>query len=136
MQTFLPYPSFERSARCLDDPRLGNQRNEVLIILRTLAREIRGWQNHPAVRMWRGHAGALVEYGLSICAEWTRCGHPDRVRAKLLRRRRLDTTRPPWLGRRAFHHSHKSNLLRKSPAHYGAFGWNVPDDLPYVWPVD
>ena len=31
--------------------------------------------------------------------------------------------------------SYKSNLLRKFPAYYRQFHWNVPDDLPYVWPV-
>jgi hypothetical protein len=33
------------------------------------------------------------------------------------------------------HDSHRSNLLRKDPQWYGQFGWTVPDDLPYVWPV-
>ena len=33
------------------------------------------------------------------------------------------------------HRSHQSNLLRKEPAYYRQFGWNVPEDLPYFWPV-
>ena len=33
------------------------------------------------------------------------------------------------------HASHRSNLLRKEPAHYTQFGWTEPPDLPYVWPV-
>lgn len=36
MQTFLPYPSFELSARVLDDKRLGKQRVECLQILKAL----------------------------------------------------------------------------------------------------
>ncbi|HEY5312264.1 MAG TPA: hypothetical protein VIK18_07080, partial [Pirellulales bacterium] len=43
--------------------------------------------------------------------------------------------RPPWLGSRKFHASHRSNLLRKKPAWYAQFGWKEPDNLPYVWPV-
>ena len=37
MQTFLPYPSFEQSARVLDNRRLGKQRVECLQILQALA---------------------------------------------------------------------------------------------------
>lgn len=33
MQTFLPYPDFEQSAKCLDNRRLGKQRVEVLQLL-------------------------------------------------------------------------------------------------------
>jgi hypothetical protein len=28
-----------------------------------------------------------------------------------------------------------SNLLRKNPQYYCTFGWTVPDNLPYIWPV-
>lgn len=31
--------------------------------------------------------------------------------------------------------SHRSNLLRKDPVFYGKYGWDVPPDLPYYWPV-
>lgn len=55
MQTFLPYPDFERSAAALDYRRLGKQRIEAYQILQTLQNpEQRSWRNHPAVRMWRG----------------------------------------------------------------------------------
>ena len=42
---------------------------------------------------------------------------------------------PPWLGDHALHRSHQSSLVRKDPAHYRRFFPDVPDDLPYVWPV-
>jgi hypothetical protein len=29
----------------------------------------------------------------------------------------------------------RSNLLRKLPEHYGILFPDVPNDLPYVWPV-
>jgi hypothetical protein len=41
---------------------------------------------------------------------------------------------PPWLGDEAVHASHRSNLLRKNPTHYGQFGWEESTDLEYVWP--
>jgi len=145
MQTFLPYPSFERTARVLDDRRLGKQRVEALQILRAQHVPNYGWRHHPAVKMWRGHDEALVSYGVTICREWIRRGHDDTVLQQLvalapdgevlsqpeLRRRGL---LPPWLGKRAFHRAHQSSLLHKSPEHYGAAFPNVPDDLPYVWP--
>jgi hypothetical protein len=59
-------------------------------------------------------------------------GRPAREQADLARAGEL----PAWLGREDFHRSHQSALLRKDPAHYRPiFGLDVPDDLPYVWPV-
>lgn len=46
MQTFLPYADFPGSAKVLDRKRFGYSA---------------GWQNHPAVKMWRGYEYALCE---------------------------------------------------------------------------
>lgn len=136
MQTFLPYPGFAESARVLDDIRLGKQRVEAFQIVRTLAGVTKGWRHHPAVKMWRGHEDALVDYGLAMCVEWTNRGRADTVHGKLLEHRSdRDAAPPPWLGDPGFHASHRSNLLRKDPQWYGQFGWAESDDLPYVWPV-
>jgi hypothetical protein len=151
MQTFLPYPSFERSARVLDMRRLGKQRVEALMIMRALHEPAHAWRNHPAVRMWRGHPEALAAYGVAICAEWCRRGYRDTCADKIVaelttmtRRKRVRSQPelralgklPPWIGRRAFHRSHRSALVRKEPAWYRPrLGADVPDDVPYVWPV-
>ena len=136
MQTFLPYPGFAESARVLDDIRLGKQRVEAFQIVRTLAGVTKGWRHHPAVKMWRGHEDALVDYGLAMCVEWTNRGRADTVHDKLLDHRSdRDAVLPPWFGDPGFHASHRSNLLRKDPQWYGQFGWAEPDDLPYVWPI-
>ncbi len=138
MQTFLPYPDFHESASCLDRQRLGKQRVEVLQILRTLSGEKEGWINHPAVRMWRGHEIALVEYGLTVCLAWKARGYRDSCFAKIEsysgRFKAIEPVLPSWLGDGAFHASHRSNLLRKDAAFYSRFGWTDPSDLPYVWP--
>lgn len=42
---------------------------------------------------------------------------------------------PPWLGDAELHRSHQSALVRKDPTYYRQFFPDVPDDLPYVWPV-
>ena len=146
MQTFLPYPSFARSAAVLDRRRLGKQRVEALQILRALTRPDYGWQHHPAVLMWRDHEEALVAYGTAVCEEWCRRGSPDTCLEQMRREVRLGVPRtqrelrlagalPPWLGRRAFHRSHQSALVRKQPEWYRPRFPNVPDDLAYVWPV-
>jgi hypothetical protein len=145
MQTFLPYPSFERTARVLDLRRLGKQRVEALQVLRAQHIPNYGWRHHPVVKMWRGHDEALVSYGVAICREWLRRGHRDTVLEQLLAlaprgevlsqaELRARGLLPPWLGNRAFHRSHQSSLVRKAPDIYRAVFPNVPEDLPYVWP--
>lgn len=136
MQTFLPYPDFAESARCLDYKRLGKQRVEALQLARSLIQPT-GWSNHPASVMWRGHLGELIEYGLAICAEWRSRGYQDTVGMSLYELKvniDLYPGKPWWIGDAAFHASHRSNLLRKDPAHYGQFGWHEPTTLSYLWP--
>lgn len=144
MQTFLPYASFERSARVLDPRRLGKQRVEALQCLRALRVPGYGWRHHPAVRMWRGCDEALAAYGLAICRAWIRAGCADTVAGKLVAelgrepRRQPELRRlgllPRWLGRRAFHRAHRSMLIAKDPGWYRPRFPGVPEGLPYLWP--
>jgi hypothetical protein len=150
VQTFLPYPDFERSGRVLDRRRLGSQRVEAMQLFNALTVPGHGWRHHPAAKMWRGHEEALARYALTMCALWSELGYADTVADTLLGhvaerlgieapRSQVDLDRdgdlPPWLGDDAFHRSHRSNLLRKDPAHYGPHFPDVPDDLEYVWPT-
>ena len=133
MNTFLPYRDFVRSARCLDDRRLGKQRLEALIILRVLNGELNGWRNHPAVKMWNGYTEALVEYGCVVCDEWVQRGFTDNLKAKI---RTYswggEVVIPHWLTP-AFCKAHRSNLVRKNPEHYRKLFPNVPENIPYIW---
>lgn len=140
MQTFLPYPDFSQSAAVLDNRRLGKQRVECLQILKALNTPGYGWQNHPAVKMWRGYQDRLVQYSMAICEEWKQRKFTDTCIDKILAVHMVSPTSaigktPSWLGSPAFHASHRSNLLRKDPVWYRKFGWAEPADLPYVWPV-
>jgi len=147
MQTFLPYPDFKKSAKCLDWRRLGKQRVEAYQILRILCgvNEGNGWVNHPAVRMWEGYEWALFDYICEICLEWIEVrGYKDTIYDKIdllpipgdpNLAINLNLPMPPWFGDASFHASHRSNLLRKDPEWYGQFGWTEPNDLAYVWPV-
>lgn len=138
MQTFLPYKSFEQSAACLDNRRLGKQRVEVLQILKALHDPTYGWQNHPAVKMWRGHEFQLIRYGMKICNEWYFNRHFNDTCNEKIRAfydAGMISTRLPWLTDE-FCLSHRSNLIRKDPVHYGKLWPDVPDNLPYIWPVN
>lgn len=70
MQTFLPHASFWRTARELDDKRLGKQRVEALQVLYALKGLSPGWGNHPITRMWRGYEYGLAMYGIVCCRVW------------------------------------------------------------------
>lgn len=138
MQTFLPYPDFIQSAQCLDNRRLGKQRVEAKQIYLALTDPSYGWQNHPAVKMWRGSHGYLAKYGDIICTEWRQRGFKDSLLPWFNQRWQptwAELAKPTWLGNEAFHASHRSNLLRKDPVHYGQFGWTESSTLPYIWPV-
>jgi hypothetical protein len=148
MQTFLPYKNFKKSARCLDRQRLGKQRVEGYQILRVLLgigkRNKNGnlaWENHPAVKMWKGHEIALVAYVTEMCTEWIRRGYKDTILEKidLLLPLKMEVSlplSPRWLGNKEFHASHRSNLLRKNKVYYSKFNWKEPDNLPYYWPIN
>lgn len=129
MQTFLPYRSFTQTARCLDYRRLGKQRVEAMQILNALKDTDYGWQNHPAVSMWKPYQAALEQYHDAMIYEWIARGYKNNMKL-------FGTTfavKPHWLSRR-FCIAHRSNLLRKDFDFYSRYDWNVPDDLPYIWP--
>jgi hypothetical protein len=149
VQTFLPYPDFERSARVLDLKRLGKQRVETIQIVRALTVPGYGWANHPAVLMWKGFEEALGRYGYTCCEVWTEHGFGDTCAATIaadLHAAGIEAVRtegelavagalPPWLGDETVHLSHRSALVRKDPDRYRPVFTDAPDDLPYHWPV-
>lgn len=139
MNTFLPFYSFEESAKVLDRARLGKQRVECLQILNTLSSPASiGWKNHPAVKMWKGYEGTLAGYGIRICEEWIRRGYKDSCLEKLvnyLKRYSSNISEPFWLNNESFHSSHRAALLFKNHPHYSQFGWKEEPKLNYVWPI-
>ena len=132
VNTFLPYQDFVRSAKALDNKRLGKQRVEAWQILRAIMGQTKGWVNHPASKMWRGHERALCEYGIAICDEWISRGYKDTMRERFIavHSELVNTGLPEWLGNSDVHRSHQSNLKRKDADHYQ---FNVDADLPYLW---
>ena len=148
MQTFAPEGrAIDHGFRALDYQRLGKQRVEAWQILNVLRgvdnngdpKNHKGWVNHPATKMWDGHITALAYYGVKCCEEWIQRGYKDtmlpRFTAVLNEFLRYDgdPTPPEFLDDICI--SHRSNLIRKLPEHYQPLWPDVPDDLPYVWPV-
>lgn len=138
MQTFLPYPDFATSAKYLDYRRLVKQRVEAKQIYLALTDPTYGWQNHPAVKMWRGHALGVAQYGWHCCVEWHARGYNDSLVLWFAGKfpdpipNKYDL--PAWFGNPEFHRAHQSNLIRKDPIYYRKFWPDVPDNLPYIWP--
>lgn len=139
MQTFLPHPSFEDSAKALDYRRLGKQRVEAWQILQTLAGLSKGWANHPASIMWKDHPLALCDYGIAMCVEWVRRGYSDSMATKFahiregLRELHSGPWMPGFLGCDAFHASHRRSLSEKDFNHYGPQWKDIPA-TGYLWP--
>lgn len=138
MQTFLPYDSFDQTAKCLDYRRLGKQRVEGWQIYNVLQRKKTGeeepaWGRHPAVLMWKGYENALLEYLFYIVEEWKARGYKHNMKIPLPEGKIIY---PKWLGNEDFHASHRSNLLRKNFEFYSKYKWKEKGDLPYIWPPE
>lgn len=138
MQTFMAYKTYEESLRCLDYRRLGKQRVEAMQILNTLhgKNKTNAWTNHPCVKMWKDYILELELYHDMAIALWIERGYNNTMKrywdgASI---KELDSIeKPQWLTK-GFCDSHRSNLLRKDKVYYSQFGWNIEDNLPYIWP--
>lgn len=163
MQTFVPLIGSADTAKVLDRARLNKQALEGWQILMNLVeldpegndRTPRGWSNHPAVKMWRGHEGALVSYILKMVSEWKSRGYNSTIgdkaiktykRAVSLGRITRDSHRKPvWMSNSELFEqissSHRMALLNKDYEWYSQFGWpedigSRPETYDYIWPVN
>lgn len=138
MQTFLPYPSLEKSVKCLDSKRLNKQIVECYQILKVLNNETKGYKHHPAVLMWQGYDQGLISYAVSCCREYeVRYKKIHSIEDKL--RLYCNNTQirfPKWYGTYKFHESHRSNLYRKDPVHYKEFEVDNRNVKAYCWPIE
>ena len=135
MQTFVPYPDAAKSMAVQDNSRLGNQvYREGITLLRG------GWPNHPAAKMWKGYEQALCYYLLAGVQELSKRNNKSYLdRPWCLELYKFwntdhDNPWPTWWGDDRVHSSHRANLLRKDPVHYGQFGWTEAPQEGYYWP--
>jgi hypothetical protein len=85
--------------------------------------------------MWANSLPALVEYGIACCLEWRERGFEDSLLGQFVKLQTPNPKMPAWWGNQELHDSHKSNLVRKAPDYYGKMWPNIPNNLPYVWPL-
>jgi hypothetical protein len=163
MQSFVPSTeSFESCARLLDNRRLNKNALEGWQILMTLLeldpqgnhRAPKGWVNHPAVKMWRGHEISLYLYIQAMVDEWIRRGYKSTIGDKAKSTIKtaislglLENTQavaPSWVtDAKVFKEvaaSHRMALLNKDYEWYSQWGWPEdsgvkPESYDYVWPI-
>lgn len=162
MQTFITVATrdYREIAKTLDNKRLNKQALEAWQILMTLTeldpkgdyRKPRGWVNHPAVRMWRGHENALYMYLLDMVDEWKSRGFKSTIAEKAQSTMQVawenhlvghDANPPAWFTKKnldVITSTHRQALLVKDYSWYSQFHWPEdtgiePKEYEYVWPV-
>lgn len=114
----------------------------------------KGWSNHPAVKMWKGHEGALTSYIIRMVLEWEKRGYKSTIGQKTLetyiqavklgRITKKSHRYPSWMRDKDLFakiaSSHRAALLSKDYEWYSQFGWPEdtgvrPEYYNYVWPV-
>jgi hypothetical protein len=136
MQTFLPYVDERLVAGVLDDKRLGKQRVEGKQILDLLeGRTLNNWVHHPAVRMWRGYVPQLKRYVNTMIREWINRGKNNNMPLYDIDEEEGDWL-PGWFNDARLIYSHRANLVKKFPEHYGPKWPYVDTNTPYWWPVE
>lgn len=90
--------------------------------------------------MWKGYEACLVDYTLECCRRWHEdFKYVDNVANQVIALEpltRLSHNELPDYFDDAFHLSHQSNLIRKDKMYAPVFGLRIPDNLPYIWPVE
>lgn len=161
MQTFLPIATtnFDEVAKVLDNKRLNKQALEGWQILMTLweldpageHRTPKGWVNHPATKMWRGHEFLLYQYIIAMTNEWIDRGFKTTIGVKAsgtllsaYEHGLFDPVQqqPAWMldvdKFESLASSHRRALLAKDYEHYSQFGWAEDTgvhvtEYEYVW---
>jgi hypothetical protein len=161
MQTFITSTvDFSETAKVLDNKRLNKQALEGWQVLMTLLelnpdgskRTVKGWANHPAVKMWRGHEVVLHEYIQAMVNEWISRGYKstigEKARATITQAHELGIVdpaviSPAWMKDLELYEkvasSHRGSLLNKNYQWYSQLGWpedtgTEPETYMYVWP--
>lgn len=152
MQTFLIDFDLVKTAKILDNKRLGKQRVEAYQILSAITGysldnggtpEIRekirnnqkilskAWTHHPATLMWKDSVHLLRMYYNIMIQEWIDRGFNNTMQfAKV---NHIKMIRPRWMYSDLIYETHKSNLLRKDYNYYSSY-FLTKSDLPYYWP--
>jgi hypothetical protein len=116
---YLPYRDFYRSAKCLKDNHLIEQRNSLRDNIHALT--VPGIRCADWAEQWRGHTTQLLWLTDATLRELRRRGRDERGRVPWMLDH--DDPDPEWLGTDAYHGEQRMILLRMDPEHYGRMGW-------------
>ena len=119
---YLPYADFRRSAKCLSDEHLREQRGSVRDAIRTLTVP-RSGPRHDWIAMWDGHVSQLLEVCDATLEERRRRGLDERGQTPWM----LDhgDYPPPWIGDAYYHEGIRRMLLALEPKHYERMMWTL-----------
>lgn len=126
MQTFLPFPSFVQTAKCLDDRRLGKQIVEArqiydILFRPDISRATVAQQHHPIVYLWRHcihKSDCLLRGYIHILnAEWRSRFNSNHKSADDVFAGGIEFQLYAPLPA-AFHYAHRCSLLAKDISHY------------------
>lgn len=115
MAIYLPYRDFRRSAKCLSDAHLDEQRKTVRKLIQDIV------VLHRDDEQWSGHVTQLLFVCEATLCERVRRGRDERGVVPWM----LDhgDPEPGWLGLEEFHAQERMKLLHLDPQHYGKMGW-------------
>jgi hypothetical protein len=123
MTFYLPYPDFYRSAKCLTDNHLMEQRNFCRNAIQTLTIPGRCIRQPVDVVMWEGHINALLHLCEATLRERKRRSTGEKGVTPWMLLKKDEERNPLFIGDKEFHDVFKRRLLQAAPAHYGKMGW-------------
>lgn len=151
MQVFMPEYSFVESAAVLDQKRLVKQLLEGRQIMAALSGNSKGWTNHPATNMFRGHGATLYYYLMCIRNEmeyrgykWENNWHEIEIMYHTYFH--SEDSYPAWMLTEEFTKvvtTHRANLHLKAPELYPQYALEVVnyrqdvccERCNYYWPT-
>lgn len=137
VQTFLISHIFSKTAKILDNKRLGKQRVETLQIINIIDGETekKGFSKHPAVRSWYGYSDALKKYCNVMLEEWEKRGFKNNIEYYNIPK---NIKYPKWIYNEKIHMSHKARLVQKDYNNYSSIFPEVLNteymNRGYIWP--
>lgn len=120
----LPYQDFRRSAKCLTDSHLKEQRIFIREAIHALTVPGRLDRQPVNVLVWEGHMNTLLWICEATLEERRRRGIDERGVTPWMLMKRGERM-PTFIGAKEFHDAEKRKLLQLAPAHYGKLGWSV-----------
>lgn len=141
MITYMTRMSIGATAQDLDTIMLGQQREQALLLLDVMT-GVKEAEQHPMMWGWEGYEYFLGIYGMMLSMEWhMNRGFADKMfwdferACKELKEPGANLMPPPWFKDTAILRSHRSELYRRNPDHYGDLWSVLDDDWPMLWPV-